>query len=200
MRVLPMGIRAVLVDELESEPAAWAAGLRALAVTGVIEIVPAATTVLVTVDDGRTLEGVRRRLAHVRPAPDEVASGDVVEIAVRYDGADLEAVASALGVDEEQVVALHTAPAYRVGFCGFAPGFAYLEGTDPRLHLPRKATPRPTVPAGSVAVAGGYTAVYPRSSPGGWNLLGTTDAIMFDTERDPPALLAPGTHVRLVRR
>jgi KipI family sensor histidine kinase inhibitor len=115
---------------------------------------------------------------------------------VRYDGPDLAAVAERAGRPEAEVIARHTAGDYRVAFCGFAPGFAYLTGLDPSLHVPRLARPRTRVPAGSVGIAGEYTAAYPRPSPGGWHLLGRTDADLWDLARAEPALLTPGTRVR----
>jgi KipI family sensor histidine kinase inhibitor len=198
MRILPMGHRAVLVADLDAEPAAWALALRALDVPGVVDVVPAAATVLIDCLDEPSLVGVRQRLGDVRVASIDDATRATVEIDVRYDGDDLDDVAKALSVDVDDVISIHTSADYRVAFCGFAPGFAYLVGTDRRLHLPRRSSPRTVVPAGSVAVAAGYTAVYPRPSPGGWNLLGTTEMVMFDPERSPPALLAPGTAVRFV--
>jgi KipI family sensor histidine kinase inhibitor len=198
MRILPMGHRAVLVADLDAEPAAWALALRALDVPGVVDVVPAAATVLIDCLDEPSLVGVRQRLGDVRVASIDDATRATVEIDVRYDGDDLDDVAKALSVDVDDVISIHTSADYRVAFCGFAPGFAYLVGTDRRLHVPRRSSPRTVVPAGSVAVAAGYTAVYPRPSPGGWNLLGTTEMVMFDPERSPPALLAPGTAVRFV--
>ena len=100
----------------------------------------------------------------------------------------------------DAVVAAHAAATYTVAFCGFAPGFAYLTGLPAALRLPRRATPRPRVPAGSVAIAGELSAVYPTASPGGWHLLGRTDVALFDVDRDPPALLTPGTIVRFEPR
>ena len=119
---------------------------------------------------------------------------------VRYDGPDLDEVARLTGLTHAEVVAAHTGTPWRVAFGGFAPGFAYLVGGDPRLHVPRRDRPRPSVPAGSVGLAGEFSGVYPRSSPGGWQLLGTTDAVLWDADRDPPALLAPGHHGALRRR
>ena len=116
-----------------------------------------------------------------------------------YDGDDLDAVAAELGLAVDDVIARHVAGTYVADFCGFAPGFAYLSGLDPTLRLPRRATPRTSVPAGSVAIAGPYTAVYPTASPGGWHLLGHTDIELFDPSVDPPALLAPGTRVTFRR-
>ena len=194
-----MGPRAVLIEALDADPADWAAGVRALAVPGVTEIVPAAETVLIACSSATDLSRVRELLAAVRPL-DAAGPGAaaVVEIPVRYDGDDLDAVAGATGLRVDEVIALHGAPDYIVAFCGFAPGFGYLRGLDARLQLPRRATPRTRVPAGSVAIAAEYTAVYPRPSPGGWHLLGTTDRDMFDPDRSPPALLQPGAHVRFV--
>ena len=128
-------------------------------------------------------------------------------VPVTYDGADLEAVAATLGLSQEAVVELHRKATYTVAFTGFAPGFPYLKAADRSgdpdaggvqrlLGLPRRESPRTEVPAGSVAVAAGYCGVYPRASPGGWNLLGRTEVVLFDAERDPPALLEPGARVR----
>ncbi len=201
VRVLPMGERAVLVDDLDVAPAHWSAGLRALVVEralgGVIDVVPAARTVLISCDDAAALDRVTALIHQVRAWESEVGTTSV-EIPVRYDGADLSEVAAAVGMDVDELIAAHTGPTYEVAFCGFAPGFAYLVGLDPRLSLPRRSTPRVSVPAGSVAIASDYTAVYPRSSPGGWHLLGTTDVTLFDPDHDPPALLTPGSRVRFV--
>jgi KipI family sensor histidine kinase inhibitor len=121
-----------------------------------------------------------------------------VEIAVRYDGDDLGEVAQRTGMSPAEVVELHRAGAHAVAFGGFAPGFAYIAGLDPRLHQPRRATPRTRVPAGAVAIADRFTGIYPRESPGGWWIVGYTDAVLWDLEADPPALLVPGARVRFV--
>ena len=191
----PMGPGALLVTGVD-DPAGWALGLRALSVKGVIDVVPAAETVLVTgaVD---ALAEVRARIAEVRPVPAGVG-GTLIEIAVRYDGADVEQVARQLGWSVDQLVDVHTSGEYTAAFCGFAPGFAYLTGLPDALHLPRRASPRTRVPAGSVAIAGGYAAVYPRSSPGGWHLLGTAEVALFDPASDHPALVSPGDRVKFV--
>ena len=94
------------------------------------------------------------------------------------------------------MIALHSGADYTVAFCGFMPGFAYMTGLPAALHLPRRATPRERVPVGAVAIAAEYAGVYPRESPGGWHLLGRTDAVLWDDGREPPALLPPGTRVR----
>jgi KipI family sensor histidine kinase inhibitor len=123
----------------------------------------------------------------------------VVTVPVVYDGADLDAVAELAGLTAEEVVARHTGRELVVGWLGFAPGFAYLIGLDPDLHVPRLDTPRTSVPAGSVAVAGPYSAVYPSASPGGWRLLGHTSLRVWDTGAVPPSLFRPGTRVRFER-
>ena len=126
------------------------------------------------------------RLATVRAVdPAQTAPRALVVVPVRYDGEDLQSVADSAGLDVDEVMAIHSVAEYVVAFCGFAPGFGYLRGLDRRLHLPRRPTPRTRVPAGSVAIAAEYTAVYPRPSPGGWHLLGSTDLVMFDPDRSP---------------
>jgi KipI family sensor histidine kinase inhibitor len=142
-----------------------------------------------------TWEGERPRL-DVEELEVEAPPAKLVEVPVRYDGVDVAEVARLTGVDD--VVALHTAAEYTVGFIGFAPGFAYLLGGDERLTVPRLDQPRERVHGGSVAIAGPYSAVYPRTSPGGWRLLGTTELVLFDPARERPALLEPGDRVRFV--
>ena len=124
--------------------------------------------------------------------------GRLVEIPVAYDGPDLDEVAALTGLSPEEVVARHTGAEHVAAFLGFQPGFAYLTGGDEVLHVPRREVPRTTVPGGTVAIAGPYSGVYPRDSPGGWRLLGTTTSVMFDPARESPALLAPGDRVRFV--
>jgi KipI family sensor histidine kinase inhibitor len=122
----------------------------------------------------------------------------VVEIQVRYEGPDLAEVAAITGLTTAEVIAAHTGQPWRCAFAGFAPGFCYLTGGDPRLDVPRRHESRTSVPAGSVALAGGFSAVYPRESPGGWQLIGSTDAVLWDVDRQPPALLQSGGWVRFV--
>lgn len=201
VRVLPAGPEAML---LEVGGAADAADLHrwlvAQSIAGVRAIVPAARTVLVQADAGR-LDPIRERLADYRRGAAPAAPGaDPIEIPVEYDGEDLALVADSCRLSVAEVVRRHRAPTYTAAFCGFAPGFAYLIGGDPALQLPRRVEPRTRVPAGSVAIAGEFTAIYPSASPGGWRLLGHTDAAVWRTDRDPPALLAPGTRVRFVPR
>ncbi|MFG2893538.1 5-oxoprolinase subunit PxpB [Streptomyces sp. NPDC048248] len=201
MRPLPVGEHALLIelDTAEEVEALHAELLRraaAGALPPVREIVPAARTVLLDgLDDPRGLTA--ELAAWDIPA---LTTGDrpAVEIPIRYDGPDLAEVAALWGVTEDEVVRLHSATTFRVAFCGFAPGFGYLTGLAEPLHVPRRATPRTKVPVGSVALAGPYTGVYPRSSPGGWQLIGTTDAVLWDPRREPAALFAPGTQVRFV--
>lgn len=169
---------------------------------GVVDVVPAARTVLVRCATPADVPAARAwQRAAVRRASTTGPTtrvGELVEIPVRYDGPDLDDVARWAGVSVEEVVARHHGREYDAAFGGFAPGFTYLSGVDPVIAAPRLATPRTRVPAGSVALAGGFTAVYPGESPGGWRLLGRTDVQMFDVDRDPPALVAPGARVRFV--
>lgn len=197
MRILPMGATAVIVEDPPGGPAAWSLGLRGHDEAGIVEVVPAATTVLVVCDSPSRLAGLVGRLPSVEPAP-VAGAAETVRIPVRYDGVDLDDVATLTGLEVERVVELHAGADYTVAFCGFAPGFAYLAGLPAELHLPRRATPRTRVPAGSVAIAAEYSAVYPGASPGGWHLIGRTDLVMFDPEAADPSLLVPGTPVRFL--
>jgi KipI family sensor histidine kinase inhibitor len=198
MRLRRCGTDAVLV-ELDSigEVAAVRAALRAADLPDVVELVPAATTVLVSVRPGSPgLAAVRAVLDSVDPAhPPNTRAREVV-IPVHYDGPDLDLVAKTAGLSLDEVVRLHSGAEYSVAFCGFAPGFGYLVGLPDALRQPRLDSPRTKVPAGSVAIAGDYTAAYPRATPGGWRLIGRTDITLFDSRRDEPALLAPGDRVR----
>ena len=168
--------------------------------TDVVDIVPAARTVLVVVTDKAGIAALRQALADLPAAAagEVVATDQVIEIPVRYDGPDLADVARLTGLSVKEVIAAHTGIAWRVAFGGFAPGFAYLSWGDPRLAVPRRKEPRTSVRSGAVALAGEFSAIYPRSSPGGWQLIGRTDVVVFDIDRDPPALLQPGAVVRFV--
>lgn len=195
MRVLPYGDEAVLAEPDDPGTVlALAAALRGRA--GVLEIVPAARTVLVRAEPG-ALADLERQLYDLASTlrPGAAETGDEVQLDVHYDGADLESTAAEVGLEPDELVRRHAAGRYVVAFCGFAPGFAYLTGLDATLHVPRLAEPRTRVPAGSVGIAGEFTGVYPRPSPGGWRLLGRTDAALWDLSRTPPALLPPGTRV-----
>jgi len=200
MRTLPVGDDALLVEVGSGEEAqalhAELVRRRAEGSLAVREIVPAARTVLL---DGLTDPArlaAELTAAEVPPAP--ARAREVVELRVRYDGPDLADVAAHWGVSTREVARIHAGTEFTVAFCGFAPGFGYLTGLPARYDVPRRATPRTAVPAGSVALAGPYTGVYPRSSPGGWQLIGTTDAVLWDHARVPAALLSPGTRVRFV--
>lgn len=200
MRLLPSGSTGLLVelDGLQEVLALYTA-LTTEPPHGVVDIVPAARTVLVVIDPARTdLATVERAVRSARPRHDHSAAGDLVEIPVRYDGEDLADVGSLLGCDPSEVVHRHTAEEWTVAFCGFAPGFGYLTGARYPWDIPRRPTPRTSVPQGSVALAGEFSGIYPRASPGGWQLLGHTDVATFDLQRDPPALLRPGTRVRFI--
>jgi KipI family sensor histidine kinase inhibitor len=140
--------------------------------------------------------GVCERASIAGPAPE---TSLIHEIPITYDGPDLEDVATSLGLSIEDVIGRHLARTYSVDLIGFVPGWAYLSELDPALHLPRRAQPRPRVPAGSVAIAGAQTGVYPLATPGGWHIIGHTDTVMFDPARDPPAIFRPGDKVRFVR-
>lgn len=197
MKLLPYGPRAVLAEfDSLSEVMATASAWRAAAFRGVVDVVPAARTVLVVHDETFDREVLQR------PVRGEQAAviGELVTVDVVYDGEDLATVAETLAMSPNEVVQLHSAAEYVVAFCGFMPGFSYLVGLDPRLTLPRRSTPRTRVPAGSVAIAAEFSAVYPRESPGGWHLLGHTDAPMWVDDREPPALLPPGTRVKFRAR
>ncbi|MEE1930095.1 allophanate hydrolase subunit 1 [Streptomyces sp. TRM 70351] len=208
MTVLPVGRDALLVefDATDAKAAGdakdmfhvellrrRAAGL----LPPVRDVVPGARTVLL--DGVPDRDGLAAELPHWDVPPVAGAAEPVVEIPVRYDGADLPEVAALWGVTPGEAARLHAATEFRVAFCGFAPGFGYLTGLDERYHVPRRSRPRTRVPAGAVGLAGPYTGVYPRSSPGGWQLIGTARrTVLWDPHRTPAALLAPGTRVRFL--
>lgn len=198
MIVRPYGDRALLVDLADGDAAlALADALRADPPAALGDLVPAARTVLLVAADGAAVADLRAALAGVRPgSPGSAALDDEIEVPVVYDGEDLDDVAALTGLSREEVVAAHTGQTWRVAFGGFAPGFGYLVGQDDRLHVPRREESRTRVPTGAVALAGEYAGVYPRESPGGWQLIGHTDLAMFDLDRDPAALLRPGVRVR----
>jgi KipI family sensor histidine kinase inhibitor len=201
------GDQALLLEfDSTAEVLAWADALREAGLLGVLDIVPASRTVLIKLAGPRYQAPTRQRLGKLAVTAEAVSQVTApgggradIEIDVVYDGADLDEVARLTGMTPEQVVAAHTGAPWRVGFGGFAPGFAYLvTGSDvaDRLNVPRQSEPRTRVPAGSVALAGEFSGVYPRESPGGWQLIGRTNAELWDVDRDPPALLRPGMWVQ----
>jgi KipI family sensor histidine kinase inhibitor len=200
MRFLPANLDAVLV-ELDDLPQTLSlfASLQAEPITGVEELVPAAHTLLVRFHPWQIAREtlVERIRARRLDAPVERAD-TLIEIPVTYDGADLDDVARTLGVSPAEVIRRHTADTWTVAFAGFAPGFAYLSGGDRGLDVPRHATPRTRIPAGAVGLAGAFSCVYPKASPGGWQIIGTTSLSMWDLSRERPALLQPGFRVRFV--
>lgn len=200
MRFLPVNSQALLVELAGlDQTLALLASLQARPVTGVRELIPAARTILVQFAPHIVTAAQLVKAVAARDLNATVQRGDVlVQIPVRYDGEDLAEVAQLLGISAAELVRRHTGCEWSVAFTGFAPGFAYLAGGDPIFDLPRRATPRTRVPAGAVALAGRFSAVYPQASPGGWQLIGVTDTPMWDLSRDLPALLQPGYRVRFV--
>jgi len=200
MRFLPCGDTGVLVevDDLDAVLDLYAQ-LVEDPPEGVVDLVPAARTLMLRIDPARTDPRRVAELVHaLEPRSGHRLDGGLVEVPVTYDGEDLAEVARLTGLGERGVVEAHTAQEWIVAFCGFAPGFGYLVGDDERLSVPRRTVPRTKVPARSVALAGEFTGVYPRESPGGWQLIGRTTVRPWDLDRDPPALLVPGARVRFV--
>jgi allophanate hydrolase subunit 2 len=200
MRLLPVNLDAILVELADlDETLALFDALEADPIEGVTELVPAARTILVhflpwVCPLPRLVAGIAVRQGRRGQA----RQGTLVRIPVRYDGEDLAEMADHLGLSVEELVRRHAASVWQVAFTGFAPGFAYLSGGDPVFNVPRRASPRTRIPAGSVGLAGTFSAVYPRATPGGWQLIGTTDVPMWDLARTPPALLQPGQRVQFV--
>lgn len=200
MRVSDVGRAALLIECDDGDDVeAWRAELwrrRDCGDLSAVEIVPGARTVLL---DGVTdpTETARRITQWPPPAATGTAAGARITIPVVYDGDDLPWVAELWGLSTGEAVDRIAGTELRVAFCGFAPGFAYLAGLPAGWAVPRLANPRPKVPAGSVGLAGEYAGIYPTASPGGWRLIGRTEQVLFDVDRDPPALLVPGTRVRL---
>ena len=162
-----------------------------------VEAIPGARSILVRFDPARgDLRELAEQLTILEPSAVESRSQSLTWLPVRYQAPDLNTVAGACGLTVAEVIERHQRPTYTVAFCGFAPGFAYLIGLDPELQIPRRESPRSKVPAGSVAIAAEYSAVYPQASPGGWHLIGNCSATLFDVTQPAPALLVPGSQVR----
>ncbi|MEW1976626.1 MULTISPECIES: 5-oxoprolinase subunit B/C family protein [Actinomycetes] len=199
MRILTASDRTLLV-EAKGLDEAMRLNLAWDGVPGIVERIPGARTVLVRFDPLRTSAAALAEVLSATPVDAEhVPHTREVTVPVHYDGEDLAEAASLLGVSAEELVNRHLAADWQVAFSGFAPGFGYVVSGDPLFDVPRRSSPRTRVPAGSVALAGAFTGVYPRESPGGWQLIGRTDAVMWDIDRDPPALLSPGALVRFER-
>jgi KipI family sensor histidine kinase inhibitor len=195
-RVLPYGERAVLLECADlADTRAVHAALGPDRWPEIEEVVAGAETLLLRL--GAPLDHRRRQELATLEAP-AVDPGDAapITIDVHYDGEDLDEVADRLGLSPAEVVAAHTGQLWTVAFCGFAPGFGYLHGEHDRLRVPRRPHPRTSVPAGAVGLADRWSGIYPRSGPGGWQLIGHTDADLWDLRRDPPGLLQPGVVVR----
>ncbi len=215
-RLLPMGDRALVIEfgerldpELSARIAAAAQHLRASPPPGVLDIVPAYTTLALHYDPAVIGAGTTPYEALIEQieawlhaqADSDLLPGRLVEIPVCYGGSlgeDLEEIARRHGLTPEEVVTIHCAKDYRVYLLGFVPGFAYLGDLDSRIATPRRDAPRPQVPAGSVAIGGDQTGVYPLETPGGWHLIGRTPVKMFTPEAEPPCLLGAGDTVRFV--
>jgi len=199
MRFLPAGDAALLVelDDLRAV-LALSAALRAEPLDGIVDAVPAARTLLLRCDlEVTSLMAVADAVRRIRPDSGPAAVERAVELPASYDGPDLADVLAITGLTRRELIDWHTGADWQVAFCGFAPGFGYLVSQQAR-SIPRRDTPRTTVPAGSIGLAGEFSGIYPRPSPGGWQLIGRTDATLFDLEADPPALLRPGVGVRFV--
>ena len=196
MKVRRAGDAALLIET--EAPHRLNAAVRSLGRPEVVDVVPGARTVLVTTAPGTDLDRLGTLLGGLTLPEASATGGEPLRVPVVYDGADLDEVASLTGLSREQVIERHAGSSYVVAYLGFAPGFGYLAGLDERLHVPRRDSPRTAVPAGSVAIAGPYAAIYPSASPGGWRLLGRTTLRLWDPDREPPSLLQPGTQVRFV--
>ena len=204
MRFLPIGPRTFLIelDDLDQTLDLLDA-MQIDPVPGIAEIVPGARTLMIRTKVGVLADSVMLRATMTRQSgntPAATCTGEAVELPVTYDGEDLADVAQHMGLTVAEVIAAHQAATWQVAFCGFAPGFAYMVGDDPRFRLPRRQSPRTRIPAGAVALADQFCGVYPQATPGGWQLIGRTVVPMWDMTREPPALLRPGVRCRFVQR
>ena len=198
MRFLPVSLTTILVELADlDETLALFASLQNDPVEGIEETVPAARTLMIRFRPEKIgAQALVARLSSRDLSAKIAPSDNLVEIPVHYNGEDLTDVAELTGMSVDEVIRRHTESEFTVAFCGFAPGFGYLVGGDPALHVPRRQSPRTRIPAGSVALAGAFSGVYPQNSPGGWQIIGTTPVKMWDIDRDPGALFQPGYRVR----
>jgi len=209
VRVVPFGDAAVFVELEQRVDEAIVARARAIADAwqeeGLGPATPAYASVLLRFDPlrvgpGEALDRARELAAAATGAHSATLTGRVIEVPTHYDGPDLADVAERSRLTVDEVVRAHTSREYTAFFVGFMPGLAYCGTLDPRIVAPRLASPRPRVPAGSVAIAEGQTTIYPLDSPGGWRLIGRTEVRIFDAARVPPELIAAGDRVRFVAR
>jgi KipI family sensor histidine kinase inhibitor len=202
VKILPVGKHALLIEleDLESVLGLYAEIERRRKDgwhQDIVDVVPAARTILLDgIADPVSVTQELVKWHRFRATP---AEGPLVELETVYDGDDLDSVAQICNLSSSELIAAHTGLTFVSTFCGFSPGFAYLSGLPERLQVPRRDNPRTSVPAGSVALAGEFCAVYPRTSPGGWQIIGRTAASLWDPSADPPTLLQPGTSVRFVQ-
>ena len=199
MQIHPVGTRALLMDlDGLSQVMDYHAALKAQPLKGQVDCIAAATTVLLTFETPNSARYAAQFLQGFTPDSARTAEARTVEIDVLYNGEDIDEVAELLGISREAVIDWHTSTEWTAAFGGFAPGFSYCAPASPQdaQTIPRRSSPRTAVPAGAVAVAGEFSAVYPRQSPGGWQLLGTTNASLWDSQATPPALVQPGDRVR----
>ncbi len=193
-----VGDSALLIDTHDAQSAQQLrATLQKQKLRGLRELVPAYNTLLLEFDalEFDVTKFIQRLPSFLQASP-ELALTKEHEIPVSYNGEDLKEVARITDLDIDKIIAYHSSATYTVAFLGFAPGFPYLTGLDPKLQVPRLKSPRTQVPAGAVAIAGEFSGIYPRNTPGGWRLLGHTEVVLFDAGRTSPALLAPGDKVR----
>lgn len=203
-----LGERAVVLEleppvSLESQQRIWGLNQRLHAYASVLEVIPGMNNITLILRDPQqsALDAIERLQRWWEESEAQLPESRLVEIPVIYggeSGPDLTVVAEHAALTPRQVVELHSSSDYVVFFIGFQPGFPYLGGLDPRLHIPRRAEPRVAVPAGSVGIGGSQTGVYPLASPGGWQLIGQTRTALFDPLQQPPTLLRPGDRVRFV--
>lgn len=201
--IRPFGDRGYLLDVASvSQAMALGAALTEHRLPGQLDIVPGARSVLIRLRELLPVEQVAQHCALLEGIPAPTTNAEPLLLDIRYDGPDLAEVAELTGLSVTEVIAEHTGQLWTVAFAGFCPGFGYLTCQRPTLHTPRRQAPRASVPAGAVGLAGEFSGIYPRSSPGGWQLIGSCDAVLFDADRAEPALLQPGQQVqfRQVRR